>query len=392
VTDAGRAREFDELIGYLTESCSFDFGGYKRVGLTRRILKRMRAVGITRFAEYRLHLEEHPDEFQQLFDTILINVTAFFRDDLPWDFIRGEVVPRILAQKEPHEPVRVWSAGCATGEEAYTLAMVLAEEMGHERFRDRAKVYATDVDDGALVQARQASYSEREVEGVPADLLEKYFERVDGRNLFRKDLRRCVIFGRNDLMRDAPISRIDLLSCRNTLMYFDAATQARILGRFHFALGDGGYLFLGRAETMMSHTGMFTPVDLRRRIFMKVPRPFAGDRQVAAPRLGTPTNSGAPRLDAELRDAAQDAGTVAQLVVDANGRLAIMNAQARLLFQLGLPDVGKPLQDFEVSYRPLELRSVVEQAYAELRPITRSEVPWRTGAGSSGGSTSWSRR
>ena len=156
-------------------------------------------------------------------------------------------------QAGPTQPLRVWSAGCASGEEAYTLAMVLAEMLGPTEFRDRVKIYATDVDEEALTQARQASYTEREVRGVPPELLERYFEPTGGRYVFRKDLRRSVIFGRNDLVQDAPISRIDLLVCRNTLMYFNAETQARILARFHFALADGGVLFLGKAEMLLSH-------------------------------------------------------------------------------------------------------------------------------------------
>ena len=134
--------------------------------------------------------------------------------------------------------------------------MMLAEIMGWEAFRERVKIYATDVDEEALAQARQASYSAKEVEMLSPERLERYFDLLNGRYVFRSDLRRAVIFGRNDLMEDAPISRLDLLVCRNTLMYFNAEAQARILGRFHFALnGDGkgnGTLFLGRAEMLLS--------------------------------------------------------------------------------------------------------------------------------------------
>ena len=149
--------------------------------------------------------------------------------------------------------------------------MVIAEVIGIEAFQERVKLYGTDLDNDALAKARLGAYSESDLADVPAPLVEKYFERRDQGFVFRKDLRRCVIFGRNDLMQDAPISRVDLLACRNTLMYFDGPTQARILARFHFALNDGGYLFLGRAETMLTHGDLFVPVDLRRRIFTKVP-------------------------------------------------------------------------------------------------------------------------
>ena len=136
--------------------------------------------------------------------------------------------------------MRVWSAGCASGQEAYTVAMVLAELLGVDAYRERVKIYATDIDEDALGQARLAIYTAKEIESVPAELRERYFERADQRFAFRKDLRRTVIFGRNNLVQDAPISRLDLLICRNTLMYFNAETQGRILRHFHFALDAGG--------------------------------------------------------------------------------------------------------------------------------------------------------
>src|SRR4051812_4754437 len=217
----------------------------------------MQAVGAKTYAEFAQLLEQNAAEFDHLCNTVLINVTAFFRDGVPWEALSNMIVPRILEAKAPEEPIRVWSAGCASGEEAYTLAIVLAEALGTDAFRSRVKIYATDVDEQALTFARHATYDAKQLEGVPPSLVEKYFERQDGRYVFRKDLRRLVIFGRNDLVQDAPISRIDLLVCRNTLMYFNAATQAKILARFHFALSDAGYLFLGRAETLLAHSESF---------------------------------------------------------------------------------------------------------------------------------------
>jgi two-component system CheB/CheR fusion protein len=266
VDAAGWAR----LLEYLRDVRGFDFHGYKPTSLARRIRKRMASLSIDAYGLYQDFLEVHPDEFAALFDTILINVTSFFRDPEAWEVIRNVVVPDILANKPLGQPVRAWSAACASGEEAYTLAMVLVEAMGLEDFRDRVKIYATDMDEGALAAARQATYLPRQVQGVPRELLEKYFERSDDLFVFRKDLRRQVIFGRHDLISDAPISRIDLLACRNALMYFNAETQTRILSRFHFALNENGFLFLGRAETPMTHDQAFLPIDLKRRISRKV--------------------------------------------------------------------------------------------------------------------------
>src|SRR5262249_59110967 len=199
---------FDDLLTYLRRNRGFDFSGYKRTSLERRIRKRMEAVGIGTFSDYVDYLEGHPDEFVHLFNTILINVTSFFRDPQVWEYLGSEVVPRIVAAKRDSEPLRVWSAGCASGAEAYTLGIILAEALGLDAFRERVKIYGTDIDNDALNQARQAAYSDKDLEEIPKDLQEKYFEFVGNRRMFRKDLRRNGIFGLHDLMQDAPISRL----------------------------------------------------------------------------------------------------------------------------------------------------------------------------------------
>lgn len=161
------AADFVRLLDYLKGSRGFDFSGYKLGGLVRRVRKRMLQVGIDSYTDYIDFLEVHADEFQPLFDTVLINVTDFFRDPQAWQSLATRVLPRILAGKGEDEPVRCWSAGCASGEEAYTLAMLLAEELGDQELRRRVKIYATDVDDHALAQGRQGSYTAAQVEGSP---------------------------------------------------------------------------------------------------------------------------------------------------------------------------------------------------------------------------------
>jgi two-component system CheB/CheR fusion protein len=280
----------ETLLLHLKENRGFDFTGYKRASLTRRVDHRMTEVGAGDYAEYLEYLEVHTEEFTTLLNTIFINVTSFFRDAEAWEYLRAEILPSLLAAKAPDEVVRVWSAGCASGEEAYTLAIILAEALGVEEFRQRVKIYATDADEEGLTHARQATYDERQVRAVPADLLERYFDQVGGRFFFRKDLRRSVIFGRNDLVQDAPISKIDLLVCRNALMYFNAETQSRILSRMHFALAPAGVLFLGKAEMLLSHTELFQPIDLKRRVFRRAPQngPFRAEAPLpqARPLMG----------------------------------------------------------------------------------------------------------
>jgi two-component system CheB/CheR fusion protein len=360
---------FEALLEFLKGTRGIDVTGYKRPSLQRRFRRRMAAVGCEGFSDYLDYLEVHPDEYEQLFETLLINVTEFFRDPPAWEHLRADVLPALLAAKDPDEPVRVWSAGCATGQEPYTLAMVFAELLGIEAFRARVKIYATDVDEDALGEARLALYTAKETESIAPELRERYFERADERYSFRKDLRRTVIFGRNNLIQDAPISRLDLLVCRNTLMYFTAETQGRILRNFHFALREDGVLMLGRSEMMVAHRDLFGAIDLKRRIFTK--RPLTSRVSAAGGELAEAV---VLADDRGARDAALELGPNPQLIVSRGGQLTFANLPARALFQIALDDFGRPFADLPVAHRPVELGRPVEQALSERRRVAVGEA------------------
>ena len=375
--------EFENLLNYIKHNRGFDFTGYKRSTLMRRVQRRMQALEIENINEYMDYLEVDSQEFVCLFNTVLINVTSFFRDYSTWEYVAAQIIPRIVADKEPNEPIRVWSAACASGQEAYTLAIVLAETLGVEEFRSRVKIYGTDLDAEAIHQARQATYNIKEVADVPPKLLEKYFDRCEDRYTFRKDLRRSVIFGRHNLVQDAPISRIDLLVCRNSLMYFNIEAQTKIIDRFAFALNDGGFIFLGKAEMLLNHNKIFTPVDLKRRIFIN-----AGKVSKRASVLFGPQNTNDEGVnylvsDVSLRDIAFDLNPLAQVVVNLNGLITLANERARSLFGFSSKEPNYQLQDLPLSHRAAELRSCIDQASAELRPITMSNVEWTTISGDS---------
>jgi two-component system, chemotaxis family, CheB/CheR fusion protein len=253
----------EDLLIFIRDARGFDFTGYKRSSLARRIRKRMHEVGATDYVDYRDLLESSAEEFGHLFNTILINVTGFFRDAETWTYLQREVMPELLAMSDPGREIRVWSAGCATGEEAYSLAIAFAEALGIDETAKRVKIYGTDVDDDALRDARVGVYTSKHLESMPPELRDKYFEQSGSQFAFRPDLRRRVIFGRHDITRDAPISRLDLLVCRNTLMYFNVETQAQVIDRFHFALREGGYLFLGKAEMLLGDGERFEVVSMR---------------------------------------------------------------------------------------------------------------------------------
>ena len=166
---------FEALLEYVRDARAFDYTGYKRPSLMRRFDKRMQAVGTPSYEAYRAYLETHPDEFVELFNTILINVTAFYRDAESWEFVASEVIPRIVDNAGADGTIRAWSAGCASGEEAFTIAMLFANELGEDGFRERVKIYATDVDDRALAEARNAQYSAKQLEAVPPEMRERFF-------------------------------------------------------------------------------------------------------------------------------------------------------------------------------------------------------------------------
>ena len=367
---------FEALLHYMRDSRGFDFTGYKRTSLMRRVQHRMRQAGFDSYEEYLDHLQASSDEFNALFNTILINVTAFFRDPEAWEYLRDEVVPAMLAERGPNDPIRVWSAGCASGQEAYTLAMVLADALGLDAFRQRVKIYATDVDEDALAEARTASYDQKAVESVPTESLSTYFDQANGRYVFRKDLRRAVIFGRNDLVKDAPISRVDLLVCRNTLMYLNAETQRKVLSSLHFALAPNGMLFLGHSETLLSNSDRFAPINLKHRFFRKAAGPQNGVERLDRPAVNQERHGDLPGLD-PIRELAFRAGPVAQIVVTGDDTVAMINQQAESTFGLSARDIGRLLRDLEVSYRPVELRAYLEQAKVERRSARIQDVHWQ---------------
>ncbi len=377
--------DLEQLLAYLKATRGFDFTAYKRTTLSRRVQKRMQTHGLVSYDEYQDFLEVHPDEFQELFNTILINVTSFFRDEESWAYLAAEVIPKVIEKKNGSKHIRAWVAGCASGEEAYTLAMLLAEALGVEGFRERVKIYATDLDDDALNRARLASYSSKDVKTVPEALLKKYFDKVQEPYVFDRDLRRSIIFGKHDLIQDAPISRVDLLLCRNTLMYFNAEAKDRMLARFHFALNDDGFMFLGKAETLLNHHGSFLPVDPKRNVFARVPGSRTRER---LPLLSPGNGNGNGHADGKaagnaiqtasnmLRASAFDSGPVAQVVLDLKNQLAFANEKARATFSLSSRDLGKVLEDLEFSFRPVELRSGIDQVYEYRKPVSYKDVRW----------------
>jgi two-component system, chemotaxis family, CheB/CheR fusion protein len=261
-------RTLKDLVRELAEERGFDLRGYKPTTLERRVRRKMQQLNIGSYEEYLNYIRRENGETAKLLDTVLINVTRFFRDVQAWDVLAEQVLPVLFKNRPPGSSFRVWCAGCATGEEAYSVAILLCELLG-DRVKDyEIKIYGTDNDENALNTARRAEYTSESLRGVRPDIKAKYFT---GRPIMRvvRDVRRMLIFGRSNLLTDAPISHVDLLLCRNVLIYFDATAQAHIMGRLRYALNEGGVLFLGKSESQLKRNSDFIPINQRWRLFQR---------------------------------------------------------------------------------------------------------------------------
>ncbi len=362
--------DLEALLEYLRDVRAFDFTGYERADLVRRIDRHIEKVGADGYGAYTSVLEANPGEFAELFDTILVDVTGFLRDNEAWEFVASEILPAMVAERGPLEPIRVWSAGTASGEEAYSLAVLLTELLGEEQFRTMVKIYATDADEAALVEARHARYpTDRVLKAFGQERTHRFFEIEGATSVFRQDLRRSLVFGRHDLVQHPPISRIDLLVCRNTLMYFTADVQRQVLTNFSLALAGGGYLFMGRSEAMAAHTNQFEVVDPNNRVYRR-----------ATGEAGGSSHPDPGRAEAMIRAAFEEA-PVAQVVVDPAGVVIAVNRRARTTFGIGQDAVGQPLGDLPVSRRPPEIQSLVDEVLAARRPLSVRDVVWMSPSG-----------
>ncbi|MBD1913226.1 MULTISPECIES: protein-glutamate O-methyltransferase CheR [unclassified Leptolyngbya] len=267
--------EFETLLDYLKNSRACDLTHYKRSTLMRRFRHRMHRIYIDTYENYLQCLQSHPEEHLALLNDVLINFTAFFRDRNAWIYLATEIIPKIIDCKPSDEPIRIWSAGCATGAEIYSLLILLAENLGVEFCQQRIQCYATDADPDALQQAQSGIYNSLDTIGLPPNLLEKYFKPTGQDSVFSPELRfspdlaRLVTFERHDLMRDNPLPAIDLLICRNVLMYFTPEAQNFILTRFHSVLNPTGFLFLGQTEMVLHQRQLFRSVSLKQKIYAR---------------------------------------------------------------------------------------------------------------------------
>jgi two-component system CheB/CheR fusion protein len=302
-------KEFEDFVEkillLIRTNTGQDFTGYKKNTIHRRIERRMALHKINRIADYHRYLQQNPVEVQALFQDLLITVTSFFRDPEAFQVLSDKVIPEIMARKEPGAAIRVWVPGCASGEEAISLAILLAEARERLGKVVNIQVFATDINPEAIDRARQAEYLESIAADVSPERLKLYFTKQDSAYKLKQEIREMLIFATQNLISDPPFSKLDLISCRNVLIYLGAELQRKIIPLFHFMLNQSGYLLLGSSESVGGFADLFRPLDTKWKIYRRkdlgidrrpdYPPLFSRDARFAAPRLlRAPGQAGTP--------------------------------------------------------------------------------------------------
>lgn len=260
---------YQKILQLLKSMSGLDLRQYKQETIQRRLARRMLLLRMDELAEYLHFLQLRPDELKALQEDVLINVTRFFRDSAIWDSLRTNVLPQLLQERPPERQIRIWSAGCSTGEEAYSLAISILEYLSQNGIDSPVQVFGTDASERSIETARTAVYPETITSDISPERLRKYFVKVDRGYQVSKRVRDCCIFARQNLANDPPFSHIDILSCRNVMIYFNAHLQRQVMLTFHYALEPGGFILLGTSEGLRDYGDVFRPVDRRNKVYAK---------------------------------------------------------------------------------------------------------------------------
>lgn len=290
----------DDIISLLRSKTVHDFTSYKQGTLQRRVERRMGMNGIpsSEMDKYKAILEKDPDECENLAKDLLINVTSFFRDKQVFDVLSETIIPDLVKAHKSEQPIRVWIAGCSSGEEAYSIAMLFREELGDTNSSVKLQIFASDVDEDAVATAREGLYPVSIKSETSADRLSRFFVKEEQGYRVVPEVRSSVVFTVQDVLADPPFSRIDFVSCRNLLIYLEADAQAKAISRFHFALREGGVLLLGSSETAGKVEGRFETISKSNRIYRHIGRSRPGDMMFS---LGSADSSRQPQRSGTQR-------------------------------------------------------------------------------------------
>ncbi len=375
--------DLDKICAVLASAAGVDFRLYKRPTVRRRIARRMALQRISSLSKYLQILKQNPDEAKSLADDIFIHVTSFFRDPDCFEALRKQVLSKLRTKISPGESIRIWVAGCSTGEEVYSIAILLLEELGDQTSRTGIQFFGTDIQERAVDHARTGFYTESAVSGVSPARLKRFFVRADDGYRIQKSVRDLCVFAKHNLTRDPPFSRLDLISCRNVLIYMSPPLQKRILSVFQYALKAGGFLFLGNSESIGEYSEAFSAADQKHRIFLRkqaVPR-FHDFRPGSGELLGPESTA----LRATPAGAAIDYRKEAEevllqnysppaLIVDRD--LHILHFQGDVSPYLA-PATGQPSFHLLKMVRPelvVDLRTAIHNARKEGKPVHNEAV------------------
>jgi two-component system CheB/CheR fusion protein len=361
----------------LKERHGVDFTSYKTPTILRRLKRRMVATETATIEDYALYLDDHPEELPQLVNTLLIKVTQFFRNPELFAHLRKEVLPGLIEEaRQKGRQLRIWSAGCATGEEAYSLAIMLSELLGSEAALADVRIFATDIDREAVDFARRGVYPAGALSGISEEQRERYFFEEDGHYEIKKSVRGMIVFGEHDLARRSPFPRIDLVVSRNVLIYFTAELQRRALELFAFSLRNGGYLVLGKAETASILPEFFASEQRQHKVYRRegerlplpgtspVPAPLARQARVA-PGGGSPAAQSPGRRHRTTDESLVNRLPVGVVVVDRRYDILDLNAAARALLSIRGAAVGEDLLHAVQGIPYAEVRNAIDSAFRD---------------------------
>jgi len=364
-----------EIFTHLRVRTGHDFSNYKRPTLLRRIERRINIRMLHDLPAYALYMREHPDETTALLKDILISVTNFFRDHKAFEVLEKDILPRILKSKSSEDQVRIWVAGCATGEEAYSIAMLLAEQTLGILDAPKIQIFATDIDEAAIAIAREGLYTINDAADVSAERLRRFFNKESEAYRVRREVREMILFAHHNFIKDPPFSHLDLLTCRNVLIYLNHIAQERVVETFHFALKPGAFLFLGSSESVDGASDLYAHFNKEQHIFQSRQ---VGARSYPVPESVPTFHIPAPRASGTYQDQENRSmerityGDLHQrlleqyappsLVVNEEYDIVYISERAGRFLQIA---GGEPSQNLLKLIRPelrLELRSALYQA------------------------------
>ncbi len=390
-------RDVRLFLTQIHERSGIDFSAYKMPTIMRRLQRRLVATGTENLDSYVDYVSAHPDEYRKLIGSFLIKVTEFFRNPELFDYLRERVLPELIATaRRRNNELRLWSAGCATGEEAYSLAILVAEALSDDLERFTIRIFATDLDNEAITFARRGIYPAAMLATLSADLIARYFTQVDDAYEVKKRIRALTVFGQHDLGQRAPFPRIDLCLCRNVLIYFTPELQKRALQLFAFSLRDGGYLALGKAESTSPLTESFAPVDATLKIYRRgagsalgqeglapVPTTRADIAPVMPPRARAAGRRALAQPARDQRRVPTSHDTLGAyllnaplglVVVDRRYDIQVINVVARRQLNIHGPAIGDDLIHLTTILPADAMRTAIDDALRDGTPTSLDEV------------------